>query len=136
MINGSKISVHRFIATTLFRMVKEWPHSSGNNEWPLNYRDWRLKASLKLLWDIKILTQLLWDVKTNAIWNKIRKNSIIQSTCYKRLRYFITKFLSRYLFLWRYELANSFRLFRLHKFFLQMIIYIYIYILLLGLHNL
>ena len=31
MINGSKISVHRFIATTLFRMVKE-PHSSGNNE--------------------------------------------------------------------------------------------------------
>ena len=23
MINGSKISVHRFIATTLFRMVKE-----------------------------------------------------------------------------------------------------------------
>ena len=33
MIKGSKISVHRFIATTLFRKVKEWPHSSGNNEW-------------------------------------------------------------------------------------------------------
>ena len=30
MINGSKISIHRFIATTLFRLVKEWPHSSGN----------------------------------------------------------------------------------------------------------
>ena len=30
MINGSKISIHRFIATTLFRVVKEWPHSSGN----------------------------------------------------------------------------------------------------------
>ena len=30
MINSSKISVHRFIATTLFRVVKEWPHSSGN----------------------------------------------------------------------------------------------------------
>ena len=29
MINGSKISIHRFIATTLFRVVKEWPHSSG-----------------------------------------------------------------------------------------------------------
>ena len=32
MINGSKISVHRFIATTLFRIVEERPHSSGNNE--------------------------------------------------------------------------------------------------------
>ena len=30
MINSSTISVHRFIATTLFRVVKEWPHSSGN----------------------------------------------------------------------------------------------------------
>ena len=30
MINSSKISIHRFIATTLFRVVKEWPHSSGN----------------------------------------------------------------------------------------------------------
>ena len=30
IINGSKISIHRFIATTLFRVVKEWPHSSGN----------------------------------------------------------------------------------------------------------
>ena len=30
MINSSKISIHRFIATTLFRLVKEWPHSSGN----------------------------------------------------------------------------------------------------------
>ena len=30
MINGSKISIHRFIATTLFRVVKEWPNSSGN----------------------------------------------------------------------------------------------------------
>ena len=28
--NGSKTSIHRFIATTLFRMVKGWPHSSGN----------------------------------------------------------------------------------------------------------
>ena len=26
MINSSKISIHRFIATTLFRVVKEWPH--------------------------------------------------------------------------------------------------------------
>ena len=31
-------------------------------------------------------------------------------------------FLSRYLFLWGHELASSFLLFRLHKFFLQMII--------------
>ena len=30
MINSSKISSHRFIATTLFCVVKEWPHSSGN----------------------------------------------------------------------------------------------------------
>ena len=30
MINSSKISIHRFIATKLFRVVKEWPHSSGN----------------------------------------------------------------------------------------------------------
>ena len=30
MINSSKISIHRFIATTLFHVVKEWPHSSGN----------------------------------------------------------------------------------------------------------
>ena len=30
MFNSSKISIHRFIATTLFRVVKEWPHSSGN----------------------------------------------------------------------------------------------------------
>ena len=30
MIKSSKISIHRFIATTLFRVVKEWPHSSGN----------------------------------------------------------------------------------------------------------
>ena len=37
MINGSKISIHRFIATMLFRVVKEWPHSSGNiHQWPLN----------------------------------------------------------------------------------------------------
>ena len=29
--------IHRFIATVLFRMVKDWPHSSGNiNEWPVN----------------------------------------------------------------------------------------------------
>ena len=49
------------------------------------------------------------------------KKLTIQSACYKRLRYFITKFLSRYLFLWGHELASSFRLFRLHKFFLQMI---------------
>ena len=26
MINSSKISFHRFIAITLFRVVKEWPH--------------------------------------------------------------------------------------------------------------
>ena len=30
MINSSKISIHCFIAATLFRVVKEWPHSSGN----------------------------------------------------------------------------------------------------------
>ena len=42
MINGSKISVHRFIATMLFGMVIEWPHSSGNNEWPLNCKNWQL----------------------------------------------------------------------------------------------
>ena len=67
--NGGKISVHRFIATTLFRMVK-WPHSLGNtNEWPLNYKNWQLKANLKLLWGIKTLKQLLWDVKTDAMWN-------------------------------------------------------------------
>ena len=30
MINSSNISIDRFIATTLFRVVKEWPHSSGN----------------------------------------------------------------------------------------------------------
>ena len=36
MINSSKISIRRFIATTLFRVVKEWPHSSGNiHESPL-----------------------------------------------------------------------------------------------------
>ena len=29
MTNSSKISIHRFIATMLFRVVKEWPHSSG-----------------------------------------------------------------------------------------------------------
>ena len=34
----------------------------------------------------------------------------------------LKKFLSRYLFLWGHELASSFLLFRLHKFFLQMII--------------
>ena len=33
----------------------------------------------------------------------------------------ITKFLSRYLFLWRNELARSFLFFRLHKFLLKMI---------------
>ena len=33
---------HRFIATTLFHVVKEWPHSSGNiHEWPLNYKNWQ-----------------------------------------------------------------------------------------------
>ena len=32
------------------------------------------------------------------------------------------KFLSRHLFLWGHELASSFLLFRLHKFFLHMII--------------
>ena len=51
MINGSKISVHRFIATTLFRMIEGWPHSSGNNDWPLIYKHWQLKAKLRLLWD-------------------------------------------------------------------------------------
>ena len=39
MINGSKISVHRFIATMLFCMAKGWPHSSGNiDKWQLNYK--------------------------------------------------------------------------------------------------
>ena len=36
IINGSKISVHRFIATTLFRMIED---SSGNNE-PLLQMDY------------------------------------------------------------------------------------------------
>ena len=30
MINSNKISIHRFIVTMLIRVVKEWPHSSGN----------------------------------------------------------------------------------------------------------
>ena len=35
MIKSSKISIHRFIATTLFRVIKGRPHSSGNiNELP------------------------------------------------------------------------------------------------------
>ena len=44
MINSSKISIHRFIATTLFRVVKEWPHSSGNiHEYELkSYYYWSL----------------------------------------------------------------------------------------------
>ena len=36
---------------------------------------------------------------------------IIQGACYNRLRYFITKVLSRYLILWGHELASSFLLF-------------------------
>ena len=109
MINGSKISIHRFIATALFRMVKEWPHSSGNiNEWPLNYTNWQLRANFRLLWYIKTVAMIY---KNNGILK-------LKSRVTKRLRYLITKFLSRYLFLWRHELASSFRLFRLHKFFL------------------
>ena len=30
MINNSKISMHRFIATTLFRVVKEWHMTTTN----------------------------------------------------------------------------------------------------------
>ena len=52
--------------------------------------------------------QKQWDVKTEIAVTK-------------RLRYLITKFLSRYRFRWGQELASSFHLFRLHKFFLQMI---------------
>ena len=56
MINGSKISVQLCIATTLFRMIKEWPHTSGNfNEWPLNYKNWQLKAKLSVCYIL-----LLW----------------------------------------------------------------------------
>ena len=32
MIKSRKISIHRFIATTLFRVIKGRPHSSGNRE--------------------------------------------------------------------------------------------------------
>ena len=32
MINSSKISIHRFIATTLFRVVEEWPLSGNIHE--------------------------------------------------------------------------------------------------------
>ena len=39
MINGSKISFHRFIATTLFRMTKGWPHSSSMCGHPLAIRN-------------------------------------------------------------------------------------------------
>ena len=39
---SSKISIQSFIVTTLFGVVKEWPHSSGNiQEWPLNYKNWQ-----------------------------------------------------------------------------------------------
>ena len=112
IINGSKISVHRFIATTLFRMIEGWPHSSGNNEWPLSYKHWQFKAKLRLLWDIKTSRQLLWDVKT-----KVNPKGMLQEMCY----FIKKKFLSRYLFLWGHELASSFLLFRLHIFFVQMI---------------
>ena len=78
MINGTKISVHRFNATTLFRMIEGWPHSSGNNDWPLIYKHWQLKRKLRLLWDIKTSRQLLWDIKTK-----------VNPKMYKRLRYFI-----------------------------------------------
>ena len=40
----------------------------------------------------------------------------------QKIALFYKIFLSRYLFLWGHELASSFLLFRLHKFFLQMII--------------
>ena len=41
--------------------------------------------------------------------------------CFVSLRYVILKFLRVNLFLWGHELANSFLLFRVHKYFLQMI---------------
>ena len=40
----------------------------------------------------------------------------------QKIALFYKIFLSRYLFLWWHELASSFLLFRLHKFFLKMII--------------
>ena len=48
------------------------------NEWPLNYKNWQLKANLKSLWDIKTLEQLQWDVKTNiyawaCVWSRSRQ---------------------------------------------------------------
>ena len=69
MSNGSKI--YNFLATSLFCIVKEWPHSSGNiNEWPLNYKELAIKkAKLRLLWDTKTVKQLLWDVK-QMLWDK------------------------------------------------------------------
>ena len=90
IINGSKISINGFIATMLFRMMEECPHSSSSSESPLNYKHWQLKANLRLLWDMKFSRQLLWDVKT-----KVNPKRMLQ-----RLHYFITKFLITYLFLW------------------------------------
>ena len=74
-----------------------------------------IKSELKVAMRYKIFKTVAMRCKYKC-YMKFKK-----SACYKRLRYFITKFLSMYLFLWGHELASSFRLFRLHKFFLQVI---------------
>ena len=56
-----------------------------------------------------------YDMEKQMLYN------IEKSRVAKRLRYLLTKFLSRYLFLWGHALASSFRLFKVHKLFLQMI---------------
>ena len=48
IINGSKISVNGFIATTLFRMMEECPHSSSSSESRLNYKHWQFKSKLEV----------------------------------------------------------------------------------------
>ena len=76
-----------------------------------------IKSELKVAMRYKNFKTVAMRCKYKC-YMKLKKK---KSACYKRLRYFITKFLSMYLFLWGHELASSFRLFRLHKFFLQMI---------------
>ena len=50
------------------------------------------------------------------------KQSKVNPKMLQKIALFYKIFLSRYLFLWGHELASSFLLFRLHKFFLQIII--------------
>ena len=48
MIKSRKISIHRFIATTLFRVIKGWPHSSGNiNDTYILHSSWKTVAPQK-----------------------------------------------------------------------------------------